>query len=105
MKTFNKPLPLKTLFTAIMKIANKPSLRQVYVSLLLMLMFASVVQVHNIRNMAVSAPSVNSTVNDTIIMEELPEQKSSQSVLQQFAGVLALPSLVLKTVNEFNGQR
>lgn len=105
MKTFQPPHPFKRVFEPLMRIANKPSIRHVYVSLLIMLMFAAFVQVHNIRNIRSSSEANPTQDQSSVTVQEAQEESKASSVLEQFAGVLAIPSLVLKTVNQFNGNR
>jgi hypothetical protein len=104
MKTFNQLDSLARVFESLMETANKPSLRQVYVSLLLMLTFAAFVQVHNIRQMSASTEWNEAQLVETAAVQEVSKKSRTESVLEQFAGVLAIPSLVLKTVNQFNGK-
>lgn len=105
MKTFHRPHSLQKVFEPLMRIANKPSIRHVYVSLLIMLMFAAFVQVHNIRNIRSSSDANPTQDQSSVITQEPQKEGKASSVLEQFAGVLAIPSLVLKTVNQFNGNR
>ena len=105
MKTFHPTHPFKRVLEAFMRIANKPSIRHVYVSLLIMLMFAAFVQVHNIRNIRSSTDGNPTQDQSSVIAQDAQKEGKATSVLEQFAGVLAIPSLVLKTVNQFNGNR
>lgn len=105
MKTFNPSYPFNNVLEPLMKTANKPSIRQVYISFLLMLIFAAFVQVHNIRKMSSSSDVNMMQDQSSVVLQEVQKEGKSSSALEQFAGVLAIPSLVIKTVNQFNGKR